>query len=156
MLSRAVAFATNGPPSKVIRVISFPRLPPPSPKTVNLRYVLAPVNPSDINVIEGVYPAKPEPRTNLAEQGFGSPSSPAFVIGNEGLAEVTSVGEDVTHIRPGDRVINIKPQAGTWSTGTNVKESNIIKIPDGEKLTEAQGATLVVSRIVFATNEYRD
>lgn len=88
--NRAAVFTANGPPVDVVQIVSFPPLPPPGPQTINIRYVLSPINPSDINVIEGVYPSKPAPRTSLASDGPGSASQPCFVVGNEGLAEVTS------------------------------------------------------------------
>lgn len=88
--NRAVIFTENGPPISAVRIVSFPPLPPPPPQTLNIRYILSPVNPSDINVIEGVYPAKPLPRSNLAAAGPGSAEQPCFIVGNEGLAEVTA------------------------------------------------------------------
>ena len=126
--------------------MSFPKLPPPRPKSVNIRYILAPINPSDINVVEGVYPAKPEARTNLAESGPGSPAEPCFIVGNEGLAEVQEIGEGITGLAPGDRVVMVKAQSGTWSTATNVGEQDVIKIPDvgGAAISDVQGATMSV------------
>lgn len=145
MLRRAVAFTSHGPPAQSVRVISFPRLPPPTPNSINIRYLLSPVNPSDINVIEGVYPTKPCPRTNLTTQGPGSSSEPCFIVGNEGVAEVITVGQGVKHFQPGDKVIMIKQQAGTWSSVENVLENDILKLPNGSRISDVQGATISVN-----------
>ncbi|KAL5492559.1 hypothetical protein ACEPAI_4006 [Sanghuangporus weigelae] len=147
LTNRAVVFTSNGDPKKVARVVSFPKLPPPQPKSVNIRYVLSPINPSDINVIEGVYPAKPDARADLAQMGPGSTEEPCFIIGNEGLAEVQEVGEGVNDLVPGDRVVMVKPQSGTWSTGANVGEQDVIKVPKigGATISEVQGATMSVN-----------
>jgi len=37
--------------------------------------------------------------------GGGSPFAPPFVLGHEGVAEVVEVGDGVTTVRPGDRVV---------------------------------------------------
>ncbi|KAI5118000.1 hypothetical protein M0805_008100 [Coniferiporia weirii] len=144
---RAVVFTSNGPPVHAVQVLTLPLLPPPRPKTLNIRYLLSPINPSDINVIEGVYPAKPSPRSDLAESGPGSSDKPCFIVGNEGLAEVKEVGEDVHSFKRGDWVVMIKPQAGTWSSDANVQEDDVIRIPDlgGPKIGEVQGATMTVN-----------
>ncbi|KAL5531318.1 hypothetical protein ACEPAG_4195 [Sanghuangporus baumii] len=147
LTNRAVVFTSNGDPMKVVRVVSFPKLPPPRPKSVNIRYVLSPINPSDINVIEGVYPTKPEARADLARVGPGSAEEPCFIVGNEGLAEVQEVGEGVNDLVPGDRVVMVKPQSGTWSTGATVGEQDVIKVPKigGATVSEVQGATMSVN-----------
>ncbi|OCB86348.1 NAD-binding protein [Sanghuangporus baumii] len=148
LTNRAVVFTSNGDPMKVVRVVSFPNLPPPRPKSVNIRYILSPINPSDINVIEGVYPAKPEARADLAQVGPGSAEEPCFIAGNEGLAEVQEVGEGVGGLASGDRVVMVKPQSGTWSTGANVGEQDVIKVPKigrAATISEVQGATMSVN-----------
>lgn len=144
--SRAVIFTSNGIPAEIIRVISFPQLPSPRPKSLNIRFLLSPIKPSDINVIEGIYPAKPEPRTDLVQGGPGSVEEPCFIVGNEGLAEVKEIGEGVSRLKVGDRVVMLKPQAGTWSTCANVQEKDVIKVPDigDSRINDAQGATMTV------------
>ena len=145
MLRRAVTFTSHGPPAQTVKVVTFPRLPVPPPSTVNIRYLLSPVNPSDINVIEGVYPTKPEPRSNIARHGPGSSSEPCYIVGNEGLGEVTSVGQGVKTVQPGDRVVMLKQQAGTWSSSENVSEIDILKLPNGSRVSDVLGATISVN-----------
>lgn len=67
---------------------------------VCVKMLAAPINPSDINRIQGVYPVRPEP--------------PA-VGGYEGVGEVHSVGSSVTSLSPGDWVISSPPSFGAYS-----------------------------------------
>lgn len=135
--NRAVVYRKNGDPSEVLSLLTFPDLPPPPPNTANVRFRLSPINPADINVIEGVYPAKPVPFDLLSQD------APLYVGGNEGLAEVVQVGEGVRELRKGDWVVMTKPQMGTWTSARNVDVRNVLKIPSD--LGEAQAATLTVN-----------
>ncbi|KAJ7281836.1 hypothetical protein C8J57DRAFT_1560013 [Mycena rebaudengoi] len=120
--NRAIVYTQSGDPGQVLRAITYPILPSPQPETLNIRYLLAPINPADVNVIQGVYPAKPV-LTQLVESGIGGKEQPVFVGGNEGLAEVTQVGSGVSGLARGDWVVMLKPQAGTWSSHRNVGPS---------------------------------
>jgi mitochondrial enoyl-[acyl-carrier protein] reductase / trans-2-enoyl-CoA reductase len=60
-------------------------------KSMLVRFLASPINPSDLNQIEGVYPIKPA-------------SFPA-VGGNEGVARVESVGCEIKRFKVGDLVI---------------------------------------------------
>lgn len=145
MLRRAVVFTAHGTPSRVARVVTFPRLPPPPPNSLNLRFLLSPVNPSDINVIEGVYPTKPLARSDITSHGPGSKLDPCYIVGNEGVAVVDTVGQGVKSFKRGDKVIMLKQQAGTWSSSENVKESDIMKLPNGSNVGDVQAATISVN-----------
>lgn len=72
--------------------------------------IVAPINPADINTIQGVYPVKPP-----------LPGVP----GSEGMGEVVSVGSAVQNLVPGDRVI-ANGIIGTWCTA-GVFDSNLVK-----------------------------
>jgi len=102
-----------------------------------LRIRLAPINPSDINVIQGVYPAKLRARTEM-----GTPN-PVFIPGNEGLGEVVKLGSGVVDLKVGDRVVMGAPQTGTWSNYMNIKADSLIPIGDG--ISDVQGATLSIN-----------
>lgn len=62
---------------------------------------------------------------------------------------LSPVGKGVKNLKEGDRVIMVKPQAGTWSSGSNVKEQDIIRVPDvrQQKVDDVQGATMTVSEV---------
>jgi trans-2-enoyl-CoA reductase len=99
---------------------------------------MSPINPADVNVIEGVYPSKPRPSSFPGVQGD------VFVGGNEGLGEVTSVGEGVRSLRRGDWVVMKDSQMGTWRNAANVHEGQLLKVPRLEGLSEVNAATMMV------------
>lgn len=143
--NRAIVYPERGKPASVLKALTYPSLPPPAANTLNIRYLLSPVNPADINVIEGQYPARPERRSDLNSEGWGSEGKGVYVAGNEGLAEVKDVGAGVTGLKKGDWVVMVKPQAGTWGTAGNVGEEDVVKVPaDQGKLSEAHAATMTV------------
>ncbi|TFY77164.1 hypothetical protein EWM64_g6848 [Hericium alpestre] len=137
--NRALYYSEHGPPPSVLRALTYPNLPAPSPGTLNLRVLLSPLNPSDINVIEGVYPLTPKPTA------FPSVDHDVFIPGNEGLAEVTETGPSVSGLQKGDWVILTKPQGGTWNSALNVGAQDVVKIPRTEQLTPVHAATLTVN-----------
>ena len=132
---RAVIFKGKGNPTEVLEVKSYDPLPSPPPGSLNIRFRLSPINPSDINVVQGVYPAKPAQFTLSGEE--------VFVGGNEGLAEVEAVGSDVHGFKKGDWVISGKPQVGTWSSTRVLSADDAIKLPS-EGLSEVNAATIAV------------
>jgi trans-2-enoyl-CoA reductase len=81
---------------------------------IEVSMIAAPVNPSDINQIQGLYPIKP--------------TLPA-VGGNEGVGVVTGVGSSVDTVKEGDIVMPIQPGIGTWRTLLVSKASNFHRLP---------------------------
>ena len=134
--NRAVVYTHNGHPAEVLRVRSYNPVPPPPPGSINIRFRLAPINPADINVIQGIYPAKP------SSQPLGGQD--VFVGGNEGLAEVVDVGDNVRGLQKGDWVTVGTSQFGTWSSTRTVGAEEVIKLP-ASGLSEVNAATINVS-----------
>jgi mitochondrial enoyl-[acyl-carrier protein] reductase / trans-2-enoyl-CoA reductase len=139
--NRAIVYSQNGQPADVVRVLTLPSLPAPPPQTVNVRFILSPINPADVNVIEGVYPSKPQPCTFPGIQGDGNV---LFVGGNEGLAEVTRVGRGVESLKRGDWVVMRASQVGTWRSAANLREGHLLKVPRLQGLSEVNAATMMV------------
>ncbi|KAK6142079.1 hypothetical protein DH2020_012181 [Rehmannia glutinosa] len=106
--SKAVVYDEQGPPDAVCKVKELPPVPIKD-EDVCVRMLATPINPSDINRIEGVYPVRPPVPT---------------VGGYEGVGEVHSVGSAVLGLRPGDWVIPSPPSSGTWQTYL-VKEQSV-------------------------------
>ncbi|EEF32141.1 enoyl-[acyl-carrier-protein] reductase, mitochondrial [Ricinus communis] len=98
--SKAIVYDQHGAPESVTRVVEMPPVEVKD-KDVCVKMLAAPINPSDINRIEGVYPVRPP--------------VPA-VGGYEGVGEVHSVGSAVKDFSPGDWVIPSPPTFGTWQT----------------------------------------
>lgn len=101
-------------------------VPPPGPEDVVLDMLAAPVNPADLNVIEGTY--------------GDLPALPA-TIGNEGIGRVSGVGLGVTGLQPGQLVLPMT--FGTWCKQMVVPAKNVIPLPEG--LDVFQAAMLTVN-----------
>jgi len=86
----------------------------------------APVNPADLNIIEGKYGELPE--------------LPA-VIGNEGVGRVVDVGGGVSGFAPGDLVLPMS--RGTWTNRLLAKADDVVLLPAG--LDVFQAAMLTVN-----------
>ncbi|XP_054268559.1 enoyl-[acyl-carrier-protein] reductase, mitochondrial-like isoform X1 [Macrosteles quadrilineatus] len=114
-----------GDPSKVLNLVEC-TYEEPVKDQVTLKFLLAPVNPADINTVQGVYPIKP--------------SLPG-VPGSEGIAEVIAVGPEAKNIKLGDRVIPNKQPFGTWRTHSVVSESDVFKVPKDLGLAEVAAVT---------------
>ncbi len=114
-----------GPASESLTVSDLP-IPSPGPDAVLIEMLAAPVNPADINVVEGAY--------------GDLPKLPA-TIGNEGVGRVETMGANVGHLRAGQMVL---PMAfGTWRSRMVVPAADVIPLPDG--LDPFQAAMLTVN-----------
>ncbi|KAH8832606.1 hypothetical protein DL96DRAFT_1667202 [Flagelloscypha sp. PMI_526] len=138
VLDRAFIYRSHGNPSEVLNALTFPPLPPPPRGTLNVKFLLGSLNPADINTIEGVYPSKP----SLSSFSF---ENDVYIAGNEGLAEVTSIGKGVRGFEVGDWVIMDKPQRGTWSTSKNMTPDEVVPLERVANLTEASAANMMVN-----------
>lgn len=98
------------------------------PKQVLVKMMMAPINPSDINMMEGTY--------------FVQPHLPA-VMGNEGVGRVYEVGSDVKGLEVGDWVIPSDTAWGTWQTFKVANDEDVIKLPNDIPVISA--ATLSVN-----------
>jgi trans-2-enoyl-CoA reductase len=108
-----------------------------------VRFVLSPIHPADVNVVEGVYPSRPRPSFFPGVQGS------VFVAGNEGLAEVTGVGDGVQNLERGDWVVMKASQVGTWRSAANLRKDQLLKVPRLEGLSEVNAATMSVRVLSF-------
>jgi trans-2-enoyl-CoA reductase len=115
-----------GDPAEVLRVEQVP-LPEVGPGQVRVQMRAAPVNPADINVIQGRYGSLPElPAT----------------CGNEGAGVVQQVGPGVTDVAPGQHV-RPEPGVGCWCQELVTGAERLIRLPGG--LTDEQAAVISVN-----------
>uniref|UniRef100_A0A8C2VJK2 Enoyl-[acyl-carrier-protein] reductase, mitochondrial n=3 Tax=Chinchilla lanigera TaxID=34839 RepID=A0A8C2VJK2_CHILA len=124
---RALIYANHGDPAKVVELKNV-ELAAVGGSDVRVRMLAAPINPSDINMIQGNYGLLPK--------------LPA-VGGNEGVGQVVAVGSSVTGLKPGDWVIPANAGLGTWRTEAVFSEEALIEIPSDIPLQSA--ATLGVN-----------
>ncbi|CAG8463849.1 110_t:CDS:10 [Diversispora eburnea] len=141
-IAKAAVFNKHGIPQEVLRVMTY-KLSSLTPSTLHLKFLAAPINPSDINQIEGIYPIKPLFRSSLGDKTFEDDQKVA-VGGNEGVAEVIAVGENIKDIKVGDWVIMNKNAFGTWRTYAEAKPDEVLRIPH-EGINLIQAATLSVN-----------
>ncbi|KAG0718649.1 Enoyl-[acyl-carrier-protein] reductase, mitochondrial [Chionoecetes opilio] len=121
-------YRESGDPEKVV-VVRETTLPAPSGDQVVIKMLAAPVNPADINTIQGVYAVRPP-----------LPSVP----GNEGVGEVVAVGEGCAGaLQPGDWVIPRVNALGTWRTHLIAPHTDLIKVSSDADLVTA--ATIAVN-----------
>lgn len=136
LTGRAIVYAQHGEPEDVLTAVEYD-VPAPAAGQVLLETVAAPVNPSDINQIQGVYPSKPAP---TAEFGTSEEVRPC---GNEGLFRVVEAGDADSGLAPGDWVIPLMPNFGTWRTHAVAPTAQLVRLPGGLLLQQA--ATISVN-----------
>ncbi|KAL6063745.1 enoyl-[acyl-carrier-protein] reductase, mitochondrial-like [Balamuthia mandrillaris] len=107
-----------GNPHNVLKVEKEPLPAKLKEGEILLAMLCAPVNPADLNMVEGVYPTRP--------------TVPA-VGGNEGVAEVLAVGPGVQGIAVNDWVIPKKPGFGTWRTHAVCSQQQVTKVKQNIK-----------------------
>lgn len=121
---KRLAFSRFGPPADVLEFESF-ELPSLVEGEVRLKILAAPINPADLNFIEGTYGIKP--------------ALPA-VSGIEGCGEVVESRSDRFEV--GDRVILLRRSA-TWASHVQCPAENLFKLPVG--IDPLQAAMLKVN-----------
>ncbi|KAH8689808.1 hypothetical protein BGW36DRAFT_465821 [Talaromyces proteolyticus] len=137
--AKVLTYSKYGEPKDVLQLHKH-SIPAPTGTQVNLRLLAAPINPADVNQIQGVYPSKPPFETTL-----GTPE-PSAIGGNEGAFEVTSTGSNVTNLSTGDWVVMKRTGQGTWRTHAQLDESQLIKV-DKEGLSPLQVGTVSVNPV---------
>ena len=116
----AAVYETHGNPADVLHVESRP-WPTPAAGEVIVKMRAAPINPADLNQIEGKYPVRAE-----------LPATPGF----EGAGNIVEVGADVKGLSNGALVI-LPHNVGTWRDAVAVKADELVVVPAGIKPMDA-------------------
>jgi trans-2-enoyl-CoA reductase len=119
---RLTAFGSNPP---ALSLEEIPALAPGAGEVL-VRMLAAPVNPADLNVIEGTY---------------GELPSLPCTIGNEGVGVVEQLGSSVHGLSVGQTVLPLS--FGAWAQKMVVPAESLIVLPDG--LDPLQAAMLAVN-----------
>lgn len=119
-MSFALSFPVTGKPVEVLELVENPLLNLEDHE-VRVRMLYAPVNPADLNFIEGNY---------------GRPSHPPAIPGHEGCGEVVAIGPLVTSLQIGDLVIPLLG-AGCWSQHLIAAEHHFAKLPSSIDAVQA-------------------
>lgn len=140
--AKALTFSDYGDPPAVLRLHSH-SISPPHGNLMTLRFLASPINPADINQIQGVYPSKPRFTTSL------STPAPIAVAGNEGVAEIIALGDKVKSAgyKKGDWVFMKGPGFGTWRTHASATTEDVVKLDDAmrEGISAIQAGTVSIN-----------
>jgi trans-2-enoyl-CoA reductase len=122
----AAVYETHGNPADVLKVETR-SWPTPAADEAVVKMFAAPINPADLNQIEGKYPVRPE-----------LPATPGF----EGAGIVVESGTDVKGLTSGALVI-LPHNIGTWRDVVAVKAEDLVVVPDG--IDPVQAAMLKIN-----------
>src|ERR1700720_4342219 len=120
---KAAIYETHGNPAEVLRIVEHP-WPEPRPDEVLVKMSAAPINPADLNSIEGKYPIRPP-----------LPATP----GMEGAGIVSEVGSAVRDLAVGTQVI-LPHSFGTWREVCAIAADKLVAIP--QEIEPIQAALL--------------
>src|SRR5213594_908092 len=109
-----------GQPEEVVRCAEVPDVGAPGAGEVVFDVLAFPINPADVWMCKGSYRLKPP-----------LPATP----GAECVGRVTAVGAGVTHVKPGDLVINL--QRENWAQQRRVKGDDVVAVSAGIDIQQA-------------------
>ncbi|XP_064382243.1 enoyl-[acyl-carrier-protein] reductase, mitochondrial-like [Halichondria panicea] len=110
---KALVYHKLGQPEEVVQLDGNHPLREMGADDITVDMMVCPVNPSDINQIQGVYALRPP--------------LPA-VPGGEGMGVVSAIGSHVTSLQTGDWVIPAVPSLGLWRTQVVENEKIFMKV----------------------------
>uniref|UniRef100_UPI003783AF39 alcohol dehydrogenase catalytic domain-containing protein n=1 Tax=Prosthecobacter sp. TaxID=1965333 RepID=UPI003783AF39 len=128
MTSHFLQFDHTGSPAAVLQLHER-ALTPLSGHEVRVRMRYAPVNPADLNFIEGTY---------------GRAAHPPCIPGHEGCGEVEEVGEAVVSLAKGDVVIPLLG-TGCWTQHLTAPEHHFAKLPP--QIDQVQASMLRINPV---------
>lgn len=109
----AIELTDFGTPHEVCRCIEINPPGAPGPDEVTLDSLACPINPAELLLFAGKYASKP-----------ALPYRP----GIEGVARVSAIGENVTIIKVGDKVMSLGRQ--NWEQSLNLPATDVIAVPE--------------------------
>jgi trans-2-enoyl-CoA reductase len=122
----AAVYEKHGNPADVLHVETRP-WPTPAADEAVVKMRAAPINPADLNQVEGKYPVRPE-----------LPATPGF----EGAGVVVEFGSEVKGLTTGALVI-LPHNIGTWRDAVAVKAEELVVVPEG--IDPVQAAMLKIN-----------
>jgi mitochondrial enoyl-[acyl-carrier protein] reductase / trans-2-enoyl-CoA reductase len=116
----AIVIHEHGKPARVAKYEQVD-LAPPGPGEAQVRVLFAPINPADVNVLEGKYPVRPD-----------LPGVP----GVEGVAVVAATGAGVANVEKG-AVVLLPHRFGSWRAAGNANAAELVVVPAGVPVEQA-------------------
>lgn len=129
LTAKSLVYDKPGEPLDVLRLVEA-SLPDDVPEgQVLVKFLASPINPSDVNTVQGKYPLQPP--------------LPGGVPGHEGVAQVIRVGQKVSGLQEGDWVVPGRSALGTWRSAALLAASDLTRAPAG--LSVQQAATICIN-----------
>lgn len=138
-----VAYARHGSPTAVLeaRKATGATAEACGPQDVAVRWLAAPINPADLNMIQGTYPIKPK--------------LPA-IGGNEGVAVVERAGAEVQSLQEGDWVIPKAPGLGTWRNQSVHNHQHFMRVPSDLPVSQVATASINPCTALRLLNDFAE
>lgn len=137
-----IKYSQHGRPQDVLKVEKVKIPTTLKENEVFIKMEAAPINPADLNIIEGAYGAPP-------------PTLPA-VAGIEGVGSVAAVGSGVKNLKPNDRVIPAGSSFGTWRSHAVTTEDQLVKVPSDIPIHYAASLSVNLSTAHRLLNDFGD
>jgi mitochondrial enoyl-[acyl-carrier protein] reductase / trans-2-enoyl-CoA reductase len=125
---KAIVYEAHGKPEEVLSLREEPLREPAAGEAL-VRVLAAPINPADLNQIEGKYPIR-----------FPLPATPGF----EGAGVIETLGEEVKDVTVGTQVI-LPHDLGTWREKAVVATDKLTVVPND--IAPEQAAMLKINPI---------
>src|SRR3979411_546634 len=122
----AAVYEAHGNPADVLRGETRPG-PTAAPDEVVVQMRAAPINPADLNAIEGKYPIRPQ-----------LPATPGF----EGAGVIVDLGREAKNLSVGATVI-LPHNTGTWREAVAAKAREVVGVPP--EIESVQAASLKIN-----------
>src|SRR5688572_16395058 len=123
---KAIRVDAFGPPAEVVRYLEVPEPEPPRQGEITVCVEAAPINPSDLLILSGIYGPLPRLPT---------------VPGKEGVGRVLDVGPGVEGLTSGTRVL-LPIGAGSWRERVKVAAEDVIVVPEEAPVEKLAMATM--------------
>lgn len=136
-LVKKFVYQQHGPVQQVLKLVEMPSAALNAGQ-VRVKWLASPINPADINQVEGTYPIKP--------------SALPAVGGNEGVGQIietNSHAETIDKFKVGDLVIPASPGLGTW------QQQNVYDMTDLHKISHMDNIETACQLMVNPPTAYR-
>ncbi len=136
---KAAQLSAIGPAEKTVQCVDVPDPGAPGPGEVLVDVVACSINPADILSIEGQYATKP---------------TPPCPLGIEGAGTVAAVGEGVTQLKVGDKVMSLVRT--NWVQRIRDKAQAFVRLPADVDLAQAAMLKVNVATAHLMLTRYVD
>jgi NADPH:quinone reductase-like Zn-dependent oxidoreductase len=113
---KSIQVTAYGDPAEVVKLVNVPDVGSPASNEVVIDVEAAPVEPSDLYMIAGIY-------GNL-------PPLP-HILGIQGVGRASAIGRGIKHLKEGDRVL-VPPFAPSWVERVKTNASWLRPLPEAD------------------------